>query len=156
MQERQPELEFIHLDRLVDGDLELVLVKEHPGDPSNGKVPTYYFNMAPVDGDEMLGVIVLRVGNNHDIIMYLGHVGYEVKPEHRGHHYAARSVKLLLPLAKQHHLNPLWITTNPDNHASRRTCELAGATLVEIVYLPKSYKAHQERARQRCRYRIDL
>jgi len=43
-----------------------------------------------------------------------------------------------LALARSHDLNPLWITCNPDNIASRRTCELAGATLVEIVDLPEN------------------
>ena len=38
-------------------------------------------------------------------------------------------MRLLLPLARRHGLQTVWITCNPDNWASRRTCELAGAEL---------------------------
>jgi tagatose 1,6-diphosphate aldolase len=41
-----------------------------------------------------------------------------------------------VPLAVRHGLSELWITCNPDNIASRRTCEAAGAELVEVVDLP--------------------
>ena len=39
-------------------------------------------------------------------------------------------------MARRHGLATVWITCNPDNRASRRTCELTGAQLVEIVDLP--------------------
>ena len=88
--------------------------------------------------------------------MYGGHIGYDVSEEHRGKRYAARSCSLLLPLAKRHDLNPLWITSNPDNLPSRRTCEIIGARLIEIVDLPKETDLYQEGDRQKCRYRLDL
>jgi tagatose 1,6-diphosphate aldolase len=62
---------------------------------------------------------------------------------------------LLLPLARSHGLMTIWITCNPDNFASRRTCELAGATLVEIVDLPEDNDMYQRGERQKCRYRLD-
>ena len=77
-------------------------------------------------------------------------------PPHRGHRYAARSVRLLLPLARAHGFTTLWITCNPDNWPSRRTCELAGGTLVEIVDLPPDNDMYLEGERQKCRYRFDL
>ena len=88
--------------------------------------------------------------------MYGGHIGYGVLPRYRGHRYAARACKLLFPLARRHGLNPLWITCNPDNIASRRTCELAGGKLVEIVDLPEDIDMYQAGERQKCRYRFDL
>ncbi|MBI1256504.1 MAG: GNAT family N-acetyltransferase [Chloroflexi bacterium] len=107
------------------------------------------------DGQEM-GRIDLRLGNSMPIVMYAGHIGYAVFPEYRGQHYAARSVKLLLPLARKHGLNPLWITCNPDNFASRRTCELAGGQMVEIVELPKNNEMYLRGEPRKCRYRLDL
>jgi len=105
---------------------------------------------------EPAGTIQLRVGTTAAICNYAGHLGYEVLPIHRGHHYAARACRLLIPLARKHQLNPLWITCNPYNIASRRTCELAGAYLVEIVDLPPESEMFRKGERQKYRYRLDL
>ncbi len=142
--------------RLVDGGLELVLVDEYPGDPARGLVPAYKFKMTHVGQDYEIGRIDLRVGSTHDLVMYSGHIGYRVKPEYRGHRYAARACRLLLPLARRHGLTTLWITCNPDNMASRKTCELAGAEFVEIVDLPIESDMYRRGERQKCRYRLDL
>jgi predicted acetyltransferase len=142
--------------QLIDDDFELILVEKHPGDPTIGYVPAYKFKMTLVGQDEQIGSIDLRVGNTEHIVMYGGHIGYRVDPEYRGHRYAARSCRLLLPLARSHGLKTLWITCNPDNIASRRTCEILGAELVEIVDLPKDTDMYQEGERQKCRYRLDL
>ena len=148
--------EFHDPGKLVDADLELVLAEKYPGNPDIGFVPAYRFKMRLAGGDQDIGHVELRVGNPRHIVMYGGHIAYGVLPEHRGHHYAARACRLLLPLARRHGLNPLWITCNPDNIASRRTCELAGATFVEIVDLPVDTDMYLEGERQKCRYRIDL
>jgi hypothetical protein len=42
----------------------------------------------------------------------------------------------------------LWITCNPDNWPSRKTCEYLGATLVEVVDLPKESALYQRGERQ--------
>lgn len=51
-------------------------------------------------------------------------------------------------------MSELWITCNPDNRASRRTCELAGAALMEIVDLPSNSDMYLEGDRQKYRYRL--
>ena len=61
-----------------------------------------------------------------------------------------------MPLARRHGLAELWITCNPENKASRRTCEFAGAELIEIVDLPPHTDMYQEGERQKCRYRLQL
>jgi predicted acetyltransferase len=141
---------------LVDNDLQLVLVEEYPGDPALNHVPAYKFKMTLVGQDEEIGRVQLRIGNTSHIVMYAGHIGFSVRPEHRGQRFGARACRLLLPLARSHGLKALWITCNPDNVASRRTCELAGAKLVEIVDLPEDTDMYQKGERQKCRYRIDL
>jgi predicted acetyltransferase len=141
---------------LRDGDLELVLVARIPGDPARGYVPAYRFEMRRAGSPERIGTIDLRIGDTQHLRMYGGHIGYGVEPAHRGHHYAARACKLLLPLARHHGLRELWITCNPNNWASRRTCELAGAVLVEIVDLPEATDMYQKGERQKCRYRLAL
>jgi predicted acetyltransferase len=65
-------------------------------------------------------------------------------------------VRLLLPLARRHGMTWLTITCNPANIASRRSCELAGAQLIEIVDLPPTTELYARGERQVCRYRIEL
>ncbi|MBN1548516.1 MAG: GNAT family N-acetyltransferase, partial [Syntrophaceae bacterium] len=117
---------FLNPGQLVDDDLELVLVERYPGDPAINYAPAYLFKMVLAGGNEEIGRIQLRISNTDHIVQYGGHFGFSVQPEHRGHRYAARACRLLLPLARRHGFEVLWITCNPDNLASRRTCELAG------------------------------
>ena len=143
-------------DQLVDSDLALLLESEQPGDPTRGYVPTYVFQMVRLPSGEEVGHISLRIGSSPHILFYAGHLGYGVHREYRSHHYAARACRLLLPLARSHGFRSLWITCDPDNAASRRTCELAGARFVEIVDLPEDSYIYQRGERQKCRYRLDL
>jgi predicted acetyltransferase len=148
--------EFHNPGSLVERELKLVLAEAYPGDPALNYVPAYKFDMKLAGQDKKIGHIELRIGNTTSIVMYGGHIAYGVNPEYRGHRYAARACRLLLPLARRHGLKTLWITCNPDNIASRRTCELAGGKLVEIVDLPEESDMYQEGERQKCRYRFDL
>lgn len=147
--------EFYEPGRLVDGELELILVDKYPADPAKEHVPVYKFKMVHVGRDDPIGGIDLRVGDTEHIVRYAGHIGYRVYPSQRGHRYAARACRLLLPLARRHGLNPVWITCDPDNIASRRTCEIAGAEFVEIVDLPADSDMYRRGERQKCRYRLD-
>ena len=131
-----------------------------PGDVEKGLVPAYHFwmRLAP-DADagvRIAGGINLRIGRTTNLELYLGHMGYNVFPPARGRHYARRAVRLLLPLARRHALSPLWITCNPDNVASRRTCEIAGGRLVEVVPLPMDHALRARGEREKCRYRFDV
>jgi tagatose 1,6-diphosphate aldolase len=50
----------------------------------------------------------------------------------------------------------IWVTCNPDNAASRRTCERLGAQLVDIVAIPKTHPFRSRGETAKCRYLIDL
>lgn len=150
------DFEFLEPGELVDGDLTLLLVMKQPADPRRGWVPAYTFVMRHSETDLSMGNIQLRVSDSYFIRMYAGQIGYSVEPIHRGQRYAARACALLLPLARRHGIDPLWITCNPDNIASRRTCERLGCELVEVVDVPAYTLLYQRGDRQKCRYRLDL
>ena len=135
-------------------DLELTLSLESFAYNPVHQVPTYQFKMMHSVSAEELGGIRLRVGSTRHIDMYAGHIGYNVVRVHRGHRYAMRSLVLLLPLARQLGLDPLWITCDPENRASRRTLELAGAQLIEIVEVPFDCIIRQSGHPRKCRYRL--
>lgn len=138
---------------LIDDDLELILAGRQGGNGGRGYVPIYIFHMTPPGRPQVvMGRLSLRVGHTEHIEMYAGHIGYTVEPAYRGRRYAARSCRLVLPLARAHGLDPLWITCNPENTPSRRTCEILGGTLVETVPIPPSDPLYRSDTRWKCRY----
>lgn len=147
---------FTPLDpgELRDGELRLVLREVTPA--MSGRVPTYRFEMIRLPEGKEIGAVDLRVGNTHDVVTYAGHVGYRVYEEFRGHRYAARSTQLLYDLARRHGIRDLWITCDPDNAPSRRTCELLGGELVSTVPVPKSHAYYKTGSRAKCRFLVKL
>ncbi len=146
-------IEVVRSLKLRHGDLELRLAdySEH----AYHRVPTYFFRMMSVVRQEEMGTINLRIGSTPHLERYAGHIGYSVHAAYRGHHYAARSVKLLLPLARTVGIDPLWITCDPENGASRRSLEIAGAEMIEIVDVPEDCGIRKYGGRSRkCRYRL--
>ena len=154
--EREQGFKFLDPGKLDDGELELVLFRKLAGKLMYQDVPTYRFVMRRVGKSGDVGRIDLRVGNTERIVMYLGHIGYRVNHQYRGNRYAARATSLLLPLARRHGLEKLWITCDPDNLASRRTCELVGGKLKEIVDVPENTDTFRAGERRKCRYLLDL
>ena len=138
---------------LRDGELSLRLKACVPADLLKGYVPAYSFVM-DVDGKDA-GDIGLRIGNSPPLRGWCGHIGYDVEEAFRGHRYAARSVRLLLPLAYRHAINPLWITCAPDNIASARSCELAGGVYVETIAIPEGTEMYNEGRRHSMRWCFD-
>jgi len=150
---KEEAIELVRPMAMRHGDLELRLF-DYSVHPFH-RVPTYFFQMLSIGREDELGSINLRIGSNAHIERYAGHIGYGVHPAHRGHHYAARSVVLLLPLARQLRLDPVWITCDPENLASRRSLEIAGAEFVEIVEVPKDCGIRKYGGKVRkCRYRL--
>ena len=139
---------------LRDEELELEFVEY--GIQQAHKVPAYHLRMIHRDTREELGNIHLRIGSTPHIERYAGHIGYTVHPQYRGHHYAARSLALLLPFARKLRLDPLWVTCDPENIASRRTLELAGAEFIEIVDVPADCTIHQSGHPRKRRYRLSI
>lgn len=137
-----------------DHELRLELV--HFGPHAVHKVLTYHFRMVHGARLEEMGTIRLRVGSTRHIEYYAGHVGFAVHEPYRGRKYASRSVRLLIPLARRHGLDPLWITCDPENAASRRSIELAGGRFVEIVDVPEECVIYQSGHPRKCRYRLEL
>lgn len=128
------EFKFLDTSFLKSDEIYLGLEKTVIGDPDKNWLPAYHFFICSPDGVRM-GVCDLRIGHNESVF-YGGNIGYRVEPPFRGHHYAAKACELLFELARRHGLGYLYITCNPENAASRRTCELAGGRLSGVYELP--------------------
>ncbi len=139
------EFRFLDPGPLSDGELTLHLDRATPRDETRQHVATYHFELR-IEG-RAAGGIRFRAENDFDVETYVGNIGYNVDPEFRGRRLAERACRLLVPLARAHGFRSLWITCDPDNPASRKTCTRLGAELVDIRPHPAGPK---------CRYRFSL
>lgn len=115
------------------------------------QVPAYLFDIILRNGMP-IGQIDLRLGNTPLLVQYGGHVGYGIRRGFRGNSYAAEACELLRPIAIESGFSELWITCNPDNAASIRTCEKIGAQYIERVNVPRSSELWQRGDREKLRY----
>lgn len=139
---------------LKNDEIQLVLEKVTAADASKDWLPAYHFHICSLNGTVM-GKCDLRIGHNEKVY-YGGNIGYNILSEYRGNHYAGKACRLLFELAKKHHMDYLIITCNPDNYASRKTCEYAGGKLIEIVELPADNDMRQDGETHKCIYRFDI
>jgi tagatose 1,6-diphosphate aldolase len=145
---------FLDPGELRDQELSLVLGERRRPDGGITEVPTYCFHLMVLGLAIPVGHLNLRIGDTPNLVLYQGHIGYGVQSPWRGRRYAARATRLVIPLARQHGLETIWITCDPDNEPSRRTCEIVGAQWVETLDVPKDALAYRHGARRKCRYSL--
>lgn len=134
-----------------DDILSLKMVERRMRDTECGIVDGYTLDIYPRGETRPAGYVSLRIGESPELY-YLGHIGYRVYNEFRGHGYAAHAVRLLFPLMREHGLRSVVITTNPENAASRATCRNLGCVLENIVPVPQAYRELCMGAAHKCRY----
>lgn len=145
---------FFDTSFLKDEEISLVLERTAAANPERGWVPAYYFAIRNKDGVK-IGECDLRVGHNENTY-YGGNIGYSINEEYRGHHYAGKACLLLFELAKRHNMDYLIISCDPDNFASRKTCEYAGGKLSEIAELPEGNDMRSNGETEKCIYKFML
>lgn len=145
---------FLDTAFLQNDEIGLVLEKTADGNEEKGWVPAYHFAICNHEGTKM-GVCDLRIGHN-DNLYYGGNIGYRIYEEYRGHHYAGKACLLLFELAKKHRLEYVIITCNPDNYASRKTCEYAGGELLEIAEVPEDNDMRERGETEKCIFKFIL
>ncbi|GHH99455.1 GNAT family N-acetyltransferase [Neobacillus kokaensis] len=142
---------FLDFDVIKGEDIDLHLIKTVTGNKAKKWVPTYHFNISLSGSSIPIGKIDIRIGYNENLY-YGGHIGYSVHEEYRGNRYAAKAVQLLKKVAQAHEMKKLFITCNPDNIASRKTCEYVGANLLAIVNVPEDNDMYQRGEKEKCIY----
>lgn len=146
---------FLDTTGLRSEEICLRLDRTVEGNPEKDFSPTYYFSICTASDGEAIGTCDLRIGHTRRLY-YGGNIGYSVNEPHRGNHYAGKACLLLFGLARNHGMDYLYITCNPDNYASRKTCEYAGGVLEAIVDIPEDNDMYQDGERQKCIYRFEL
>ena len=142
--------EFFFID---DDIVSLRLLETVEG--NGDELPFDWWSIVEKRTGENVGKISLRLG--HDYHSYWnGNVGYEVDEPYRGHHYAAIALKLVLPIAKAHGMNHLFVSCDENNAASYRTIERCGGSLLEISYPPKDWVFYRTGLALKRIYRIQF
>lgn len=140
---------FLDFEYLTDGEILLLLCEKAPEDDVKGYVPAYKYVII-IDG-QPAGRCDIRIGSSEGTY-YGGNIGYEVFPAYRGNNYAEKACRLLSQIAAAHGMTSLTITCNPDNYASRKTCENLGARLKCIADLPPESEMYLRGERRKCIY----
>lgn len=148
-------MEFFNTDFLESDEIKLVLEKTKEENPLRKRVPAYCFLICDKQ-NHTVGYCDLKIGYT-DSLYYSGHIGYEIDERFRGRHYAAKACRLLFDLAKMHEMEYLYITCDPGNLPSRKTCEYLGGELIEIAELPEDHDLRCEKGHtHECIYRFCL
>lgn len=145
---------FFDTSDLRDGEIFLRLERTGEAVPEKRWVPGYYFDICLLDGTK-IGHCDLRIGHN-DKTYIGGNIGYGIDEPYRGHRYAAKACALLFMQARKHGMDHLYITCDPDNTASSRTCQIAGGEYIETADIPEDNEMYAEGKRRAMVYRFAL
>lgn len=140
---------FYDFDFLTDGEIYLKISGKYLGDEE--MLPFYYYDIFLKD--RFIGRISMRIGRNFHSY-YNGNIGYEIEENFRGKNYALKACKLVLPIAKAHGMNELFLTCDENNIPSYKTIERLGGELLEIVKPPKNYFAYRENMKKQRIYKL--
>lgn len=147
---------FAPWPRLSDGVVRLVSDRFYSGDRAGELLPTYRFTILDVETARLAGACSFRPSTDYLATHELGQVGYGVEPVFRGRGYAGRATLLLARWGREQGMTELWITTDPENHLSRRVMAKIGAEEVETVVIPESSPLYAYGSRAKVRFRLGL
>lgn len=107
------------------------LESRHRGlDVPQGLVPATFL-VAEVDG-ELVGRVSVRHALNEHLANVGGHIGYGVRPAHRGRGHAGEILRQALTIARAEGVGDVLVTCDEDNVASRTVIERLGGVLEDV------------------------
>ncbi len=136
----------------------LRLIAEEPclGEEEKGYPPSQTYRILHRETGSQIGHITIRIGNDEILNQYSGHISYGVDEAYRGNRYAAEACRAVLPIAQSLGIKPIRITCDPDNAASRRTCDIAGGVYLGEVVVPPGNYVYENGGRKKSQYDFAL
>ncbi|HEY6541636.1 MAG TPA: GNAT family N-acetyltransferase [Ktedonobacteraceae bacterium] len=101
-----------------------------------GRVPMSDYWL--IDGDEYIGRLSLRYELNNALLLWGGHIGYQIRPSKRRRGYGKEILRLGLLKAKERGLKRVLVTCDEDNIGSRKIIEYNGGQLENIIEVEDS------------------
>lgn len=146
---------FDCFDTLESEEITLRLTEKFEGN-SDGCLPFYYYDIFENFAGDFAGKISIRIGDNPPHSYFNGHIGYEIEENKRGHGYAEKACRLVLPIALAHGMSRIYITCEESNAASKRTAEKLGAKLIETVPVSKAVFFFYDGIEDYCIYELKI
>ena len=122
-----------------DGILTLRVSRRDERDEKCGIVDSYSFDIYETASKQYAGYISIRIGESPELY-YLGHIGYRIEKPFRGHGYACRACRMLIPFLQRIRVNDLIITADPTNYPSVKTCLRLKCVFEQTVPVPEIYR----------------
>ena len=134
----------IELDRIVEGD------------EPRGLVPYYHFKIIGPSSN-VVGHINFKVGDTPHVLLYAGHVGYEILPEFRGQSFSYYACCALVPIIRLRYPSVI-LTVDRGHAASERVIQKLGATFLNEVLVPPEDPAYTgiDRFKRRYEWSVQL
>ena len=133
-----------------DGEIELTRISVPKPDSGLGFGRERVWRISLRGSRKEIGQISYRDGESR-CVFYYGHIGYHIDPAWRGHHYALKACRLLREEILRSGKSSVIITCDPENTASRKTCEKLGCLLEGTVSVPRDilekYDIHHTKRR---------
>lgn len=134
-----------------DSAIELRPSRRDETDINNGIRFSSVFDIYLRNSHTKIGYISFRYGES-PALYYLGHVGYRIEEEYRGHGYACAACRLLKNFLAAQHISSAVITADEDNIPSRKTCEKLGCVFERVAPVPDGYRSLCQNSLYKCRY----
>jgi len=134
-----------------DGEIDLIPLHFVPPDPKLGFGHEQIWRITLHNSRREIGQISYRDGESR-YVYYYGHIGYHINPGSRGHRFAFRACRLIIPEIRMSGKSSVIITCDPDNIASRKTCEALGCVLERISPVPDDIRKDYDIGPMKRRY----
>jgi len=136
------------------GSIKLVFKKVVDAEHGAELVPFYHFKILNTVGT-IVGHINFKVGNTNHVRQCVGHIGYEVLPEHRGNSYSYFACNAIRPFVQTFYKKVI-LTCNPENTASIKIIEKLNGKFLNEITVPKHDPSYQGRFSKKRRYEWTL
>ena len=134
-----------------DGIIDLIPLHINPPNPELRFGHEQIWRITMHNSRKEIGQISYRDGESR-CVYYYGHIGYHIDPPYRGRHFAYRACLLIREEIRMSGKTSVVITCDPDNPASRKTCERLGCLLEGEASVPEDLRKKYELSEVKCRY----
>ena len=134
-----------------DGEIDLIPLRDPRNDRELGFSREREWRITKHGSRQEIGRIAYRAGEGRGIYFY-GHIGYHIDPPWRGKHYARKACLLLRSEIARGGKSSVVITCDPDNEASRKTCEALGCLRESVVDVDQDLQENYGISRRKIRY----
>jgi predicted acetyltransferase len=78
------------------------------------------------DGED-IGTAMVLVSNDRDAVMHVGHIGCDIRPEHRKHGHTIRLIRALASFLRERGVEDIVLACDVGHQSQYDSCVVAGA-----------------------------